>query len=138
MCLGVRPGVDVPHSSYIAPSWSPDGGRVVAVMLTLAEEKNILVATRWPVLHTFRLAIRLVPYDVGAKIPALLLQGEGEQPGDANQILRLQALRRGGTDIHGPYWILFISGPPRTAPRCVRIADIEPEGAIIPEYPAHL
>ncbi len=96
MRLGIRPCVDVPDGSDIASVRTAHGGGVVAVLLALAEKENVFVAARGPVFDALRLAIRLVPNDVGAQIPTFLLESEGKQPRHADQIFRLQSLWRGG------------------------------------------
>jgi len=96
MRLGIRSCVDVPDGSDIAPVRTAYGGGVIAVVLTFAEEENILMAARGTVFHALRLTIRLVPNDVGAQIPAFFLESEGKQPGDAYQILGLNPSGVGG------------------------------------------
>src|ERR1700722_10250821 len=53
------------------------------------------------------LAVGLVPDDVGAQIPFLPLQGERHQPWHADQVFRLQSLRRWRTGVHGAIWIFL-------------------------------
>src|SRR5436305_13787974 len=116
MRLGIRSRVDVPDRSDVAPIRPAHGSGVIAVVLALAEEKNILMATRGPVFHALRLAIRFVPNDVGAEIPAFLLESKSQQPGNTDQILGFQPFGRGGADVHRPHWILFVGGPPGASP----------------------
>ena len=80
----------------------------------------------WPIAHAFRLAIRFVPNDIRSKIPAIILQGEGEPPRQADQILRLQSIGRGRAVIHRPPFVLRILIPPCAAAGGIAIADVEP------------
>src|SRR2546422_1042537 len=99
MSLWIRPRVDVPDGSDVASVRTAYGGGVVAIVLALAEEENVFVAAGGPILHALRLAIRLVPDDVGAQIPAFLLESEGEQPWHANQVFGLQSVRGGRPNV---------------------------------------
>ena len=64
----------------LAPTFSHrllfDRFAVIQVPFSLAEQKHIFMTPCWAVLDRLRLAVRLVPHDIGAQEPAIILQGE--------------------------------------------------------------
>src|SRR5690606_21868698 len=94
--------------------------------------------------------------DVGSEIPAVRLQGEGYAPRDAQQVLGFEpdCMRVTGrvvAVVSAPVHPLPIFGAPSlgsgqrfgwlvraSSPRCVAVAEVQPERAVTAEYPPHL
>ena len=125
MHLGARSDGDVPDGSDVAAIRSAHRGGVITVVLALAEEKNVLMATRRPVFHALRLAIQLVPNDIGPKIPAFPLQGEGQQPGTPIRSLGFNPSGVDGRTFIARAGVLLVGRPRSTTAGCVPIADVK-------------
>src|SRR5258708_39941303 len=96
------------------------------------------MTSRGTVLHAFRLAIRLIPDDVRAQIPAGRLKRKGQPPGDADEVFGLEAIGRCRPHVHGTHGVLLVWRAPRPPARCVRVADVEPQRAVLPEDAPYL
>ena len=131
MGFRVGTGTDVPDGPDVAAIRATHATRVISVVFTLAEQKNVFVAARRPVLHAFGLTIGLVPNNVGAQIPTFLLKCERQEPRYTDQVLGLQSVGSRGPDTHCPHGILFVGSAPSAASRSVGVADIEPERTVI-------
>src|SRR5258708_7178935 len=64
---------------------------------------RVFVRARGAVLHALGLAIGLIPNNIGAQIPTLLLQGKRELPRYTYKIFGLEAIRCLKPDLHGAY-----------------------------------
>ena len=73
------------------------------------EQEEILVRPDAAVGDRLRQGVGLVPDDVLTQIPAVILQGQGEPPRDAEQVLGAQV----------------------AATRGIAVAKVEPQGAVI-------
>jgi len=93
------------------------------------------MGSRWPVSHTFRHAIRLLPDDITTKIPAIFLKRERQAPWNSHKILRFEAGRGGGAIGHCPDWILFVRCTIATIAAGIGITNIQPKCAVFRQYP---
>ena len=80
----------------------------------------------------------LVPHNVTAQIPAIILQGERQPPRNADQVLWLQALGRVGANVHRPGRVLLVRGAITAIAARVAVADVQPKGAVIRQHAPHL
>ncbi len=85
-----------------------------------------------------RLAIRLVPDDVGPQKPAIGLKSERDAPRNANQIFGFQTLWRRGSVVHSARWIFFVGISPGPVATGIRIADVQPERTVISQHSFHI
>src|SRR5262249_34806378 len=132
----------------------PHGVGVVVVPRRLREQKHVLVRLRRPVGHRFRHRVGLRPDDVGAEVPAVGLERQGEPPRHADQIFRLEA-RKGfaaaPTDLAmsscGVYPAPAISlvrielphaAFATAALRRIAVAHVEPQRAVRTQHAAHV
>lgn len=69
-----------------------NGEMVKVIPSGLGEEEDMLIAPCAAVFYAFRHGVFLHPYDVVAKIPAVVTQGEGQHPRDTDHIFGLAAL----------------------------------------------
>src|SRR5450756_1989503 len=90
------------------------------------------------VANRLRLCVGLVPYDVRTEIPTGILQRERQPPGDSDKILRLQPFGRRRTRTHSARHVLFVGRAISTPSGGVRVPDVEPQGAVVAEYPVDL
>ena len=139
-------GIDVPHRTPV-PQTTVAIRRsdrfhhcvgVVMVVFRLRKKEHVLMSPRRPVFHRFRLAIGLVPDDIGPKVPSVRLKSEGNLPWNADEIFRLEAGRRRRPIIHSARPIFLIALSPSAAAARVGIAYVQPERAVIPENAPHL
>ena len=135
-------GIDVPHRPAIA---SPAILRrllhrlvVIMVLLGLGEHEEVFVCPSGAVLDTFGHDIGLVPHDVAAQIPAILLQRQRQPPRDAHQILVFEPGRIVGPHVHRAIGILFIRCAPAAISTGVAVADVQPQNAVRLEHAFHL
>ena len=66
--------MDLPDRSKVPIIGTSDGVVIVVVPLTLAEQKQLLVAARWSILDALWLTVRLVPDDVSTQKPTSALE----------------------------------------------------------------
>jgi hypothetical protein len=83
-----------------------------------------------PVLHRLRLAVRLMPDNVGTQIPAILLKRERKFPWNADEVLGLQTLRCWRAICHTSGGIFFISMAPGSIATGISVSDVQPERTI--------
>src|SRR5882762_6832171 len=95
------------------------------------------MSTGGPVPHGFRLAIGLVPDDIGTKVPAICLKSEGHLPRDADEVLRFKAGRRWRSIVHSARRVLLVALPPSASATRIGVANIQPERSIVPKDAAH-
>src|SRR6185369_5349430 len=112
-----------------------DGLSVVEVPLPLAEQEQILVGPRRPVPHRLRHRVGLAPDDVHPKRPLRRLEGEGDAPGDAEEVLRAQA---GWAHFHRPRRVLRIRCARLPSTGGVAVPQVQPEGPVIAQHPVNL
>src|SRR5262245_42169335 len=67
-----------------------NGILIVEIPRGFAQQEEIFMIGRWPVLDTRRHTIRLGPNDVTTEYPAISLKREGETPGHAAQVFGFQ------------------------------------------------
>lgn len=108
------------------------------------------------VFHRFGHGVGLVPYQILAKVPTIRTQSEGDHPGNAYQVFGFDAgmFAIGGAHVtDARYHVRRLQGLPGCPALFrfggqfvaafafatpVRIAQIEPEGAVFSQDPAHL
>ncbi len=138
---GVR-RVDAPHRppiSFAAVFGAfLHGFVIVGVLLAFREHEEIFVRPSGPILHAFRHGVWLVPDDVTAEEPAIVLQGECEPPRDAEQILVFETRRIVRAHIHGAVGIFLVGGSPSAVSARVAVADIQPHDPVLLEDALHL
>ena len=133
--------VDVPNGAPIA-GVSILGGffhcfLIVVIIPGFGQHEEIFMRPGWPILDAFRHDIGFVPHDVTAQKPAVVLQGEGKPPRDAEQILVLETGRIVRTHVHRAIRILLVGRSPAPIAAGVAVANIEPENAVRSEDPFH-
>jgi hypothetical protein len=138
---GIR-GVDAPDRSAIplAPVLGTffHGFVVVAVLFALREHEEIFVRASGPILYAFRHRVRLVPDDVAAEEPAIVLQCECESPRDSEQILVFETRRIVGADVHRAVRVFFVGCSPSAVAAGVTISDVQPQDSVGLEHALHV
>src|SRR3990172_5451340 len=94
---------------------------VVGIVRFLREEEDLLVRPCRPVLRGVGHRVRLIPDNLRPEVPSGVPEGEGDSPGNPDEVLRLQAAR----PCRGP--------PVARGIAEVRVAEVQPEGPILPE-----
>lgn len=110
---------------------------IIAVMLRLGEHEEVFMRAGRTVLNALRHDIWLVPNDVAAEKPPIVLQSQCESPWDSHEVFVFKSRRIVRTHIHRAVRILFVRSPPAAVSAGVSIADIEPENAVLFEHPLH-
>ena len=133
-----RFGRYVPDCSEPAPIRTAYDVNVVVVVLVLGKQKYRLMRLRRAISNRLRVRVRLVPDDLRPKPPPRVLEREGKPPREADQILRFQPLRRHRAHRHCTSSILFVRRAIATIAGRVGVTDVEPNRAVVGEYPAEL
>jgi hypothetical protein len=120
---------------------------VVVIPLRLRQQEDILMRLGAAVAHALGHWVRLVPDDVLAQIPAVGAEGEGQHPGDADQVFRLQSARRApsllvtAAALVGPLCtdsaLIVIAPAVRAAVRGVAVPNVQPQRAILRQHITH-
>lgn len=124
---GIR-GIDAPDRSTI-PLTAVLGAFlhgfvVVGVLFAFGEHEEVFVRSSGPIFHAFRHRVRLVPDDVAAEEPAVVLQRESEAPRDAEQIFVLETRWIVGAHVHGAVGIFLVGRSPPAVPAGVAVPDV--------------
>lgn len=110
---------------------------IVAVVLRLGEHEEVFVRTGRPIFDALRHDVWLVPHNVAAEEPSVVLQRQREPPRDAQQVFVFESGGIVRTHVHRPVGILFVGSPPSAVSAGVAIADIEPEDTVLLENALH-
>src|SRR5712671_1335683 len=126
--------MDIPNGPAIAAIEFEHSLTVVVVALRFGEHEKVFMRSGRPVLHAFRLCIRLVPNDVRAQIPTVILQRKRQSPRNAKQIFRFQTLGRVGPNVHRPGRVLLVRSTPTAISTRVAVPDVKPKNPVVFEY----
>jgi hypothetical protein len=102
------------------------------------------VRLRRPVGDALGHGVGLRPDDVAAEIPAVGAEGEGEKPGDANEVFGFQAVdvfRLAALSVlwcHASIAADVVDSLALPPARVVRIPDVQPQRPVIPQHAPHL
>ncbi len=141
-CLGKRcnvgtariRGIDVPNRAPV--SFAAILGAffyrfmVIGILLAFGQHEEIFVRASRPIFHTLRHCVWLMPDDVAAEEPTIVLQRESEAPRDAKQVFVLETGWIVRAHIHRAIWIFLVGSSPSAVTAGVAISDIQPQDAV--------
>ena len=112
-----------------------DGVEVEPVVAGFDEQEDEFVPAVEPVADGLGHRVGLVPDDGVADDPPVVLEGEGDPPGQAEQVLGLHA---GSVPAHQPSPDVGVLAARRGAADRVGVAEVEPAGSVVGQDPARL
>src|SRR5690606_624353 len=122
-----------------------DRVRVVVVARRLREQEHVFVRLRGPVGDALGHGVGFRPDDVGAQIPAIRLEGEGDAPGEADQVLGLERRHHQSVPLR-EHWLPDLAtvpgisalGPTVPVVGVVCVPEVKPERPTAAQNPPHL